>query len=287
MYFFIVSKFPLSKFASATFDTINGTCIITKNAWGGQKRSFTLAEKEMIDFVLNANCIHQFLRRYQLYCHLYRQGRMSKAAVMAKGRKHERMMKIGELNGATCSLFAKRKDLEDDSDDSDCEGVVNTSHNIYVNVKFQKIDHFAGHEFGLPTNFVTLTHEEYAKLEEALKKYLEKKEITVEQLPAYEEVLSDLDEDEEEQGGGAGGVGAGLAPILASNKQNKRKHVQHVAFQSADAPAAASAPKKRARKAAKKGRQNQLDPDEECLYNEDVHMHVCKCKDCLAKSVKK
>ena len=282
-----MSKFPLSKYTSAVFDTISGTCIISKNAWGGQKRSFTIAEKEMIDYVENSVSIHQLLRRYLLYCHLYRSGRMTKSAVMAKGRRHDTMLKLGEFNGATCSLFAKRKDSDSDDDDSDCEGVVNTTHNIYVNVKFQKIDHFAGKEFGLPTNFVTLTHEEYAKLDTALQKYLSGKEIVVEPKPApHEEVLSDLDENEEEQGGGGGGGGAAcVAPILATNKQKKGKNV---AFQAA-VVSAVGEKKKRGRKAtaAKRGRQNQLDPDEECLYNEDIHMHVCKCKDCLAKSIKK
>lgn len=211
-----------------------------------------------------------------LYAHMYRHGKISKKAIMAKARKHDGMIKVGETNGATCSIFAKRKDVDSDEEEDDFEGVVNVSHNIYVNILFTKIDYFAGHEFGSPTDFVTLTQLEYFKLNDALLKYLKKKGIDVEIYPPpHAEALSDFDEEEDEEH---------IEPVVPlALYAGKKKHGGKVVKGAVTAP---PAPKKRGRKTVKRGKKNQSD-DEDCGFNEDAQMHICKCKDCLMKAIGK
>ena len=269
-----MSKIPLSKYCSATIDSITGTCVITKNTWSGVRRAFQCSEEEMRDFVAHSLIIQQKTRRYELYTHLYRQGKMTKSQVMMKARKHDSMQKVGERNGVTVSLFAKKKESDSDEDSDDCEGVIDVTHNIYVNLRINKIDHFAGMEFGLPTEALTITHMEYVKLNDVMKKYLHKKGIEVEEkAPPHAEVLSDIDDDDEDEE-------AVMMP-MRKGKQAVNKVAAGTTKRGSQEPIIQRRVKKQ--RGVKRGRKQRGQAAEDDDEEDCANLHVCKCKDCEAK----
>ena len=190
-----MAKTPLSKYCSITTDEEKkGACIQKLPFNGGAKRQFFLSDMEMIDFAIAKPVVDQRIRKFSLFTHRYRQGKISKEEMMRRARKHFEMIQIGELNGCQPSICLKRKSSDSD-DEEGFEGLVNTEFFSNVNVQLSKINFFGTEPYALTKSSITISDVEFEKLLEVIQKYLGKKGKVYEPAEIDIDTLSDSEQD--------------------------------------------------------------------------------------------
>ena len=119
------------------------------------------------------------------------------------------MIRAGDLNGAVPHIYCKRKngesrrrddDDEEVSDEEDLlEGIINSTHWVYIKIQLCKTDGYGVNSFPNGTESMSLTVSEYKKILDHFEKFLAKKGRNYEVTAADEdEVISDLESDDHE-----------------------------------------------------------------------------------------
>lgn len=209
-----MSKIPISKFKALILDDKhNGGCIEAKPYNGGSRRwNFPVSLDEMAAIAGQREVTDQRLRKFSFYRSLYYEGRIStKDKLLARCRRpHNRaMIKAGDLNGAVPHVYCKRKNGEsrrrDDDDEEvsdeepELEGIINSTHWVYIKIQLCKTDGYGVNSFPNGTESMSLTASEYKKILDHFEKFLAKKGRNYEVTPADEdEVISDLESDDHE-----------------------------------------------------------------------------------------